>query len=354
MTFVAAVRSIVEETMATFRVPGVVIAAVREGRPVERLALGADATARPLAVDTLLPVASVTKLATALAVLRLADAGALSVDDPLARHLPEAAAAREGVTLRTLLSHTSGLPHDLPARAAPYEPGLRWPALALACTAIPPERPPNTRVQYSNVGYGLLAVVVERLTGQPFATALASLVLRPLGIEAYLGVEPPRPVAVVADVRGPEAGTPLEPFNTPFWRGLALPWAGLVTTADGALALLRAYRGAPTGFLRPEMAAEAVRNQTDDLAGGYAPPLLWTRCPWGLGPELRDAKRPHWAPDEASPDSFGHAGASGCVAWSDPTADVSWVVLGARTAENGWLVRRGPALGAAILTTLTA
>jgi len=343
------IRQAVEETIARFQVPGMVVLARRGGGERAALVCGRDAAGRPLERSSLFPVASITKLATALAVLRLVDAGAFALDDPLTRVLPDAAAARDGITVRTLLCHISGLPIDPDGFDQLYAPGLDRSALAEACLRTVPRWPAGTRVQYSNVGYGLLAVLVERQTGLAFPTALRALVLGPLGIEGYLGEEPPRPSVYLADVRGAQAGTPLEPFTTPFWRSLALPWAGLLTTADGALALLQAFQGVPVGFLRLETLAEATRDQTDALSGGYTPPLIWPRCPWGLGPELRDAKRPHWAPEAAAPDSFGHAGASGAVVWADPPSDAAWVILGARTAENGWLVRGAPAIGAAII-----
>ncbi len=336
--------------MAASRLKGIALGVARGEQAPEFLFLGVDAAARPLAADSLFPVASVTKLATALAVLRLVDGGILQLDEPLVRYIPEAAAAADyRVTPRRLLSHTAGLPLDLPRGSARYAPGLSWPVLAAACLQAPLEQVPGLRVQYSNVGYGLLAALVERETGEPFPAALQRLVLQPLGIEGYLGDQPPRPVVVLGGVKGRHAGTELEPFNSAFWRSLALPWGGLLTTAAGALALVRAFRGFPSGFLRPETAAESTRNQAGDLPGGFVQPLLWPHCPWGLGPEMRDEKVPHWAPPQAGPDSFGHSGASGCVVWCDPRADVAWTILGTRTAEGGWLIRQGPPIGAAIL-----
>ena len=348
-TLSQSVQPAVADVMQRGQVPGLALAIARAGQPVEHLVVGADARGRPLERDSLFPVASVTKLATALAVLRLVDAGALALDDPLAWHLPAAAAAQSGVTARTLLCHTSGLPLDLPEDAAPYARGLDWPALMAACLLTPLEAPPESRVQYSNVGYGLLAAIVERHTGKDFPAALADLVLGPLGVEGYLGVEPPRPPAALADARGQHAGGELEPFNSPFWRSLALPWAGLVTTVGGALALVRAFAGAPQGFLSPDLRDEAVRSHTGELSGGFVAPLLWSPSPWGLGPEVRGRKAPHWVPAEAGPDSFGHSGASGALAWAAPAHDTAWAILGARTADNGWLLRRAPAIGTAIL-----
>jgi beta-lactamase class C len=339
----------VVEVMSAGHVPGIVVAVARGDGPVEYLALGVDALGRPLGHDSIFPVASITKLATALVVLRLIENGALALDDQLSDHLP--VVAQGDVTIRRLLCHTGGLPLDISEQTTPYTPGLDWPRLRVACLETPLEAPPGTRVQYSNVGYGLLAAVVEQRTSQPFAAALRELVLDPLSVEGYLGVEPPRPPAALADVRSTHRGGTLEPFNSAFWRSLALPWAGLLTTADGALRLVRAFGGYPSNFLRPETRAEATRSQTGDLAGGFVAPMLWSPCPWGLGPELRGAKAPHWAPTQAGANSFGHSGASGCLAWAAPTAGVAWASLGARTADSGWLLRRAPAIGAAILAS---
>jgi beta-lactamase class C len=328
--------------------PGMVLAAAHASGRIESVALGTDAAGTALLVDTLFPVASITKLATALAVLRLVGANRLALDDELAHHVPGATAAQPGVTLRALLCHAAGLPLDLPASAAVYSEGLDWAQLREACRRTALDQPPWERVQYSNVGYGLLAMAVEEATGQEFAAALHTLVLAPLGIEGYLGAQPARPPALLADVRGAHAGTALEPFNSPFYRSLALPWAGLVTTAAGALALVRAFAGIPGDFLHPLVRREAASDQTRSLSGGFIPPLRWSPCPWGLGPELRGQKQPHWVP-AATPASFGHSGQSGALAWFEPTSGIAWVILGARTADAGWLLRRSGTVSAAIL-----
>jgi CubicO group peptidase (beta-lactamase class C family) len=345
-----AVRAAAAELVSAGQVPGLVVAAGRPGSVAAHVALGTDAAGRALAADTLFPVASVTKLATALAVLRLVDTGGLGLDDELALDLPRAVAAQPGVSVRALLCHASGLPLDVPPSAAPYAEGLTWDALREACLHTVLDEPPWTLVQYSNVGYGLLALIVEAHTGMDFVEALQELVLRPLGIEAYLGTEPPRPPAQQADVRGASAGTTLETFNSPFYRSLALPWAGLVTTAAGALGLVAAFAGAPDGFLSAALRAEAVSDQTRGLSGGFVPPLRWSPCPWGLGPEVRGEKQPHWVP-AASPASFGHSGQSGALAWFDPAAGVAWAILGARTADGGWLLRRSGAVSEAVLAS---
>jgi CubicO group peptidase (beta-lactamase class C family) len=330
---------------------GAVVAVAQQDLPIETIATGVDAAGQPLAPDSLLPVASITKLATALAVLRLAAAEALDIDDRLGQHLPEIAASG-GVTLRRVLCHTAGLADDVSGEAAPYALGLDWPALARACLAAPPVGPPGERVRYSNIGPGLLAIIVERLTSKTFSAALDELVFYPLGLEAYLGVDPPRPPACIGGDLGQHTGTDLEPFNSSFWRSLALPWGGLITSMADALALARAFAGVPAGFLPAELLAEARRDQTGGLGGGMGVFGEWPHCPWGLGVELRDAKMPHWTPASASAASFGHAGASGCVVWVDPTAGIGWAIHVAQ-ATGLALHTVLPRIGEAILKAST-
>lgn len=347
-TRLSAAQTAAQSLVDSGRVPGVVVALAADGQAVASFAVGVDANGNGLTPETLFPVASVTKLATALAVLRLVDRGRLDLDDPVDRYLTRATPDPR-VTVRRLLCHTAGLPIDLEAAAAPYAPGLTWSHLAEACLRAPARYLPGTEVLYSNIGYGLLALVAEQRAGARFAVALRDLVLTPLGIEGYLGDEPPRAPARIADVRGRQRATELEPFNSPFWRSLALPWAGLITTAAGALALVRAFRGVPPGFLSPPLRAAASAAATGELGGGFIDPLRWEPCPWGLGPEVRGAKEPYWIPAEAGADSFGHSGASGCLTWTAPAAGVSWAILGARTADNGWLLRRSRSISAAVL-----
>lgn len=344
------VRDVIDDAMHRYDVRGIAlqVAQLHAAQP-ESFYVGEDVDGVALNADSLFPVASITKLATALTVLRLVDAGALGLNDPLARYVPDAEAAQPGVTVRALLCHSSGLPQDFPNEAELYLIKMNWESLASRCLTVPLERAPNTRVLYSNVGYGLLALIVERLTDKSFRANLQSQVIQPLGIEAYLGMEPPRTPVRIAGVRSRHAGTEREPFNSRHWRSRALPWAGLLTSARGALALLRAFAGDPHDYLSEDLRREATSDQTGGLPGGYGGRFDYQSSPWGLGPDIRDTKKPHWAPDNSSERTFGHAGASGCVAWCDPDAGVAWSILGTRVADNGWLVRASRAMGAALL-----
>ncbi len=341
------IATIAEELRNAPGVPGLIVAARRGAEPVQVRAFGTDADGVALSADTLLPVASITKLATTLAVLRCVATRALDLDAPLADVLPDAAAAQAGVTLRTLLSHTAGLPEDVPSGAAPYGPGLSWESIQPALLHTPLDGAQRTRVRYSNVGIGLAALAVERVYGERFHEALRALVLEPLGIDAYLGTEPARAPGRVMGLLGSFAGTPFEPYNTPWYRALGFPWGGLITNATGALALVQAFAPADDAFLPPAVRADATRDQVGALAGGFTGWLEWDPCPWGLGAELHGNKAPHFAPAAASPATFGHGGQSGTYAAWDPQAQVGWALLGTRTMERWW--RRMADIGSAVL-----
>lgn len=343
----AHLHSLMDELVADGIVPGIVIA-VRQSGTSFTYASGEAAPGQSMTPDTIVPVASITKLATALAILRLVASGHIQIDDPLSRHLPDAAAARDGVTLRRLLCHTSGLPDDLDSERAPYTAALDWPALARACLGTPLQSEPGGYLRYSNVGPGLLAIVVERITSQPFPTALDGLVFAPLGIDAWIGCEPPRPPAIITGSLGEHAGTEIEPFNSTFWRRLALPWGGLLTTAEHAITLVRAFTDGRAEFLPAGLLTEATTDQAGGVPGEMAGLATWPCAFWGLGPEILGDKPTPFLPPSASPRSFGHGGVSGSLAWHDPDADISWAMLSNRTADHWW--QHWSAIGDAIMT----
>ena len=169
------IRRQAEDAMTSHGVPGIAVAYRRGNGPVSRLVLGVDQAGQSVQFDSLFAVASVTKLATALAVLQFVDRGEVGLDAPLANFLPEARAARPGVTIRRLLSHTSGLPYDVDMGWVRTAARVDWNGFARACLSTEPRDGPGLRVQYSNVGYGLLAVLIERLTRHSFRSVRARL-----------------------------------------------------------------------------------------------------------------------------------------------------------------------------------
>jgi D-alanyl-D-alanine carboxypeptidase len=158
---------------------GVVLIA-RDGRPVYAGAVGrASRSGDPVTLDTTFPLASTSKMFTALAVLQLAEAGALDLDDTLAMHLPTLDARwADDVTLRHLLTHGSGLgSFDLAAMRQ-----LKSVDAMLALPIDPPAFTPGTRYRYSNVGYVLLGAVVVAAGGRDFDAYLDEHVFTPAGM----------------------------------------------------------------------------------------------------------------------------------------------------------------------------
>lgn len=166
---------------------------------------------------------------------------------------------------------------------------------------------PGTRRIYSNTGYERLADHVGTVTGFPFAGYLAEGVLSPLGMDS-------------TELRGSAA------------RDL---WSDV---AD--LLLFAAETRTPT-LLHPDTALTFLAPAFPELDGVLPGWGTQRPCSWGLGPELRGTKDPHWSGTTASSGTYGHFGGSGTFLWVDPVADLTCVVLTDR--EFGpWAVSRWP------------
>lgn len=185
----AAIDRHVEAFLDATRVPGAAIALVQDGEIVHARGFGrADHTGRPMTAQTPTLVASVTKPLTALAILQLEEAGALALDDPVQRHIPWFAVAdgpdtSARITIRHLLSHTSGLPSLIEGEyervlAAPGPDDLEREVRHLRHVSLWSE--PGARFQYSNVGYTTLGYLVEVVSGLSYEAYLQEHVYDPL------------------------------------------------------------------------------------------------------------------------------------------------------------------------------
>ncbi len=186
--FVAHLETSIPRRMAAFDVPGVAVALVVDGEPVWSGAYGdADRDeGRPMTVDTYLRTESISKSVTAWGVMRLVELGLVDLDDPVARHLrtwtfPDPSDAGASVTIRQLLANTGGLRHgDIDLR---YAPGADRPSLRTSLTGQAGfDREPGAGFTYSNVGFNLLEVLIEDVSGQDFSTFMSEQVFAPLGL----------------------------------------------------------------------------------------------------------------------------------------------------------------------------
>ena len=165
-------------------VPGAALTVVDRTGEVSTTVFGrADLAAdRPVAPDTVFHLFSATKLYTAAAVVLLAEQGRLGLDDPVTDHLDGLGLAHP-ITIRQLLTHTSGLPDTLKAFVAVHLAGDPVPstAEALARYRLDKGKPPGAEVAYRNVNYALLGEVVSVVAGEPYEAFVTRALLEPLG-----------------------------------------------------------------------------------------------------------------------------------------------------------------------------
>ena len=130
-------------------------------------------------------LASVTKQFTAAAIMVLVEDDRVALDDPISKFYPASPPAWRTVTIRNLLNHSSGI-SDYWVRHPQGTPGLRTseigsPEMLIQRSLTDPLAfPPGTKFEYSNVGYALLAAVIERASGQSYAAYLRSVIFEPL------------------------------------------------------------------------------------------------------------------------------------------------------------------------------
>lgn len=183
-----AVTRVLDET----RVPSASIAVVHEGTIVLTRAYGVARVdpATPALPTMRYPIGSISKQFTAAALAMLAAEGKLSLDDTLASWFPELTRAGE-ISLRQLLSHTSGIrdywPQDYlpPAMLEPIDPR----ALIDSWARRPLDFEPGTRYQYSNTGYVIAGLIVEKISGQPLTDFLRQRIFEPLGMKTVIDID---------------------------------------------------------------------------------------------------------------------------------------------------------------------
>ncbi len=258
------------------RLPSIAAAVLRDGALVWETAVGAADVAAPRDAipDTQYRLGSITKTFTAAAIMQLRDAGKLDLEDTLEKHVDAAAHAP---TLRRLLSHTSGLQretHDdawLKARFADV------PELLATLGEAEQVLPPGARFHYSNLAFALLGVVVERVSGIPYARYVQEKLLAPLGL-TRTSFEPLEPAATGYVVLPYVEGVWEEaPVQTGAWIAAGQMWG---TVRD--LCAWAAFLADPDESVLSQASVEEMRTvQTIDdhvrWSGGYGLGLMLQR-----------------------------------------------------------------------------
>ena len=278
-----------ERVAGTPEVPGIAVALAEAGRAAKIAAYGrADlGSKRPLRAHAVFQAASIGKLVTACVVLRLVEAGALALDAPVLPRikrwaLPKSDFDAKGVTLRRVLGHQAGL--SLPDYPG-FEPDAALPTLEASLSGatngggdLQLVARPGEGFRYSGGGYTLLQMLIEEITGRPFAEHVRETIFTPLGM-AHSGFTSDAALVAQAAAGHDRYGRPV-----PFYRYDGLAAAGMLTTAGDLVRFMAALNAAAAegGIVSPASlqaiaAPLAETARVDGLWAGY-----------GLGCEIDD------------------------------------------------------------------
>jgi CubicO group peptidase (beta-lactamase class C family) len=291
--------------------------------------LAAGREARP---DTIYWIASMTKPVTAVALLMLQEEGKLAVDDPVAKYIPELAGlkTRDGkpahLTLKDLLTHTSGMGEATPQEAA----AARTLADLIPAFATKPlQFEPRTKWQYSQSGINTLGRIIEVVSGQPLPDFFQTRLFGPLGMKDTAFYLSDTQLARLAKPYAHEGGTLKE---VEFWRDVDparrdhFPAAngGLYSTAPdyARFCQMLLNGGALDGrrYLKPKTIMLMHQVHSGALKTGFT-----EGNGWGLG--VCVVREPQGVTAALSPGSFGHGGAFGTQAWIDPVNCRAYILM---------------------------
>ena len=307
------------ETLARATANGQVAAAVLhvvQGKNSFTRSFGKAANA-----EAMFLLGSISKPISITALMTLFERGEFKLDDPARKFLPQFAGdRRDEVTMRHLLTHTSGLPDQLPennelrSKHAPLsefvEHAMRTPLQFL----------PGSKYQYSSMGILLAARVAERISGTDIRTLVERAVFQPLQMQHSaqgLGrFKLERVVSCQTEHAAPEAGEgdPKKDWdwNSPWWRQFGAPWGGTHASGPDIGKFLAEFLNEAGACLKPETARLMVRN--------HNPPGVTPRgLGWNVG--LTAGSK------GCSEKTFGHTGSTGTIAWADPATRTLCVVL---------------------------
>jgi CubicO group peptidase (beta-lactamase class C family) len=210
----------IEQAIQNRVMPGAVVLVARRGAIVKHQAYGYAARYAddqftplpdpvPMRKDTIFDLASITKIFTATAVMKLYEQGKIGLDDPVARYIPEFAQnGKENVTIRQLLTHTSGFRPGIPL----YKMGTGREDRLQIVFAQPLDHAPGSTYIYSDLNMIVLGALVERISGKRLDEFIRDEITKPLGMKDTM-FNPP------AELKNRIAATEYQP-----WTGRGLVW----------------------------------------------------------------------------------------------------------------------------------
>jgi CubicO group peptidase (beta-lactamase class C family) len=357
----ARLRTAIEHDIEKGLYHGATLMVGRHGDVVMEAAIGTtDASGtRPLAIDDVFRVLSVTKALTNTAVYRAIDAGLLALNTRVVDIIPEylgtdrfLARGKDRVQVSHLLSHRSGMngtPEPLP-----YSHLGDLSAVIARICEMPLAGEPGTTVDYSpTLNHALLGEMARRVHGdETFSAMMDREVLAPIGMTDTAFGLPTRladrvvPITAMFGNEGWLTAHDLEVLNDVIDGDAEMPWVGSVTTARDIFRLAEVYRRRGRTedgeqLVSPAIIDVATRVQTGDdpnnLYLGLAAKRGWPWAPANLGYGFQLSglgAAPSMLGSLTSPRTFGNHGAGSTVFWVDPERDVTFVLLTVGSMEE--------------------
>jgi CubicO group peptidase (beta-lactamase class C family) len=337
-----------QEEIDAEHIPGALVLVGHSGRVVYRKAFGQrciEPEPQPMTVDTIFDLASLTKVvATTTAIMQLSDGGLLHLNDPVSKYWPEFGQnGKATLTLRQLLTHTSGLRVQINPRAhwSDYHGALE------AIAADPPLHPPGTEFRYSDVNFIVLGEIVRRVSGQDLDVYCAEKIFKPLKMWQTSFNPPGTWQALIAPcnvvkglLRWGEVQDP-----TAYRLGGVAGHAGVFSTADdlAVFAQMLLDGGKSRGKRILSRKAVAAMTKPEKIAGCV------TRR--GLGWDIQSPLSKEFNASFPA-GSFGHTGYTGGSIWIEPRSKTYLIILTNRLHPHG----KGQAkpLGAKIAAAVAA
>jgi CubicO group peptidase (beta-lactamase class C family) len=325
----AAIDQIITQAVEQRIFPGAVVLIAQHGAVCHHAAYGStmygDAGSQTVTLDTIYDIASLTKVFTATAALRLLDAKQIALDESAARYLPGLRART--VTLRHLFTHTSGLGLQLSALREHGARGIRPVAYAAE-----PVRPPGQHVAYTNSNSLLLGDIVAQVYGKPLDIAIDELVLQPLGMRETgfcppVGLHPRiAPTEWNQEWRGRLVHGSVHDESAHALGGVA-GHAGLFSTAADLLRFAQCWLDGGVVGEQRLLAAATVELAVQDYTGDLEPLVAGQFFCCGLGWML---DRPGFM-GNAPKGAYGHTGFTGPVIVLIPQRRLAVIIVSNRT-----------------------
>jgi len=321
------VATVLERRAQEDQLWGAAVVVLKDGQTVAEHYAGAAAPNLPAGPQVLWPIASISKVYTAAAIMRLVEEGSFTLNTPIHLILPGfTGEGREEVRLRHLLTHTAGFRYESPEMEQRLRTHAPRSELVREALESPLLFKPGTQFSYADYNYLIAGYLAELVTDQDFPRLVNRLVLEPAALKETFFPPSAGEEDRTAYIRGVLAeGSDGAMYNSRYSRDLAHPAFGVfATTADLARFGSMFMPGGPR-FLSDGTVHAMTVDQTGGVPGvhpsmkGYAADV---HIPWGFGFAVQSAQVPCLYSDLASFETFGHGGASGCQLICDPVLGI--------------------------------